>query len=243
MACGGLRSRRPPRSGRSFRLSGVSACGAGALRGPDGCGRVNMGSVPRAGLGAGTILGGALGSAVRVGAMPWSRRRVETSCGGRVATTARFSIAAGGFAAVPDATVTLAATGFTSSAPRTGESWRASVCSIRRGRSSWCPKRSEETPTTALLTLTFRYTLMLVTLTVVVLLTTTLLTTCGPPQPRHVATPTNPGRPHHGTMGSPQASGAQQTGRTPTRTGPPRNTTRAGAYTGLTTMGPGAHAQ
>jgi hypothetical protein len=98
---------------------------------------VNIGSVPRTAFGAGTIRGGAFGSAVRVGAMPWSRRRVEASCGGRVATTARFSMEAGGFTAVPEATVTLAATGFTSGAPRTGASWRASACSIRRGRSSW----------------------------------------------------------------------------------------------------------
>jgi len=88
---------------------------------------VDAGSVPRTGLGAGTIRGGALGSAVRVGAIPWSRSLVVTSCGGRVATTARFSMAAGGFAAAPDATVTLAATGFTSSAPRTGASWRTSA--------------------------------------------------------------------------------------------------------------------
>jgi hypothetical protein len=65
-------------------------------------------------------------------------------------------MAAGGFAAVPEATVTLAATGFMSRAPRTGVSWRASACSIRCGRSSWRPKRSEETPTTALFTVTFR---------------------------------------------------------------------------------------
>jgi hypothetical protein len=96
-----------------------------------------------------------------------------------------------------------------------------------------------------LVTVTFRYTLMFVTLTVVDRVTTTLLTTRGPPQPCHEATPTNPRRPHHGMTGSPQPSGAQQSGRTPmpTLTPPPRKTTRAGEYTGLTMTGPGAHAQ
>src|SRR5262249_60959913 len=102
------------------------------------------------------------------------------------------------------------------------------------------PRRSSDTPTTALWTWTLLYTLMLVTLTVVVRLTTTLFTTCGPPQPPHQATPTNPGRPHQGITGSPQPSGAQCTGRTATATGPPRNTTSAGAETGRTTTGPGA---
>ncbi|HSE93034.1 MAG TPA: hypothetical protein VLF19_06985, partial [Methylomirabilota bacterium] len=62
------------------------------------------------------------------------------------------------------------------------------------------------------MTRTWRYTVMFVTFTVV-RLTTTLLTTRGPPHPAQVATPTNPGRPHHGITGSPQASGAQQSGR------------------------------
>src|SRR2546428_12890343 len=86
---------------------------------------------------------------------------------------------------------------------------------------------------------------MLVTLTVVVRLTTTLFTTRGPPQPPHQATPTKPGRPHHGMTGSPPPRGAQWRGRAATATpaGPPRNTTRAGAYTGRPTTGPGAPPQ
>src|SRR5260370_21530659 len=87
---------------------------------------------------------------------------------------------------------------------------------------------------------------MLVTLTTVVRLTTTLLTTRGPPQPSHDGRPTNPGRPHHGTSGSPQPSATQLTTGAPTLTripGAPKNTTSAAAYTDRTTTGPRAQAQ
>src|SRR6266849_6871232 len=108
------------------------------------------------------------------------------------------------------------------------------------------PKRSGRTATTAFCTLTFRYTLILVTLTTVVRLMTTLLTTRGPPQPPHQARPTKPGRPHHGTHGSPQPSATQLTKGAPMLTrmpGAPKKATSAGAYTGRTTTGPGAQAQ
>jgi hypothetical protein len=124
---------------------------------------------------------------------------------------------------------TLAATGFTSSSPRTGRSSRTWAL-VTRCACTWPrPKRSFGTPTTALVTFTFWYTLILVTLTVVLRLTTTLLTTRGPPQPRQEATPTKPGRPHHGMTGSPQQSGAQKTGRPTLTVTPPRKTTSAGA--------------
>ena len=94
------------------------------------------------------------------------------------------------------------------------------------------PKRSGRTATTAFRTLTFRYTLMLVTFTTVVRLTTTLSTTRGPPQPPHQARPTKPGRPHHGTHGSPQPSATQLTKGAPMETrmpGAPKKATSAGA--------------
>src|SRR5215470_9225708 len=100
-------------------------------------------------------------------------------------------MAAGGGVAEPVAGCTLAATGRTARGPRTG----VSCCTC-----PW-PKRSAGTPTTALVTFTLRYTVMLVTLMFVVRLTTTLLTTRGPPQPPHHATPTKPGCPHHGITG------------------------------------------
>src|SRR5512144_1421843 len=87
---------------------------------------------------------------------------------------------------------------------------------------------------------------MLRTFTTVVRLTTTLLTMRGPPQPPHQARPTKPARPHHGTHGSPQPSATKLTKGAPmvTRTpGAPKKATSAGAYTGRTTIGPGAHAQ
>src|ERR671931_717124 len=86
---------------------------------------------------------------------------------------------------------------------------------------------------------------MFCTFTTVVRLTTTLLTTRGPPQPAHHG-PTKRDEPHHGTTGSPQPSATQLTNGVPTvrRTpGAPKNATRAGAYTGRTTSGPGAQAQ
>jgi len=49
------------------------------------------------------------------------------SCGGRVATTAREWMAAGGLTPGPVTGIKLAATGRTSSAPRTGVSCRTSV--------------------------------------------------------------------------------------------------------------------
>src|SRR5260370_21030806 len=82
---------------------------------------------------------------------------------------------------------------------------------------------------------------MFCTFTTVVRLTTTLLTTRGPPQPPHQARPTKPGRPHHGTHGSPQPSATQLTNGAPmaTRTpGAPKKATSAGAYTGRTMTGP-----
>jgi hypothetical protein len=73
--------------------------------------------------------------------------------------------------------------------------------------------------------------LMFVTFTTVVLLMTTSLTTCGPPQPRHDGSRATPGRPHQGTIGSPQPRATQPTPMlTPTLTlGPPKNATSAGA--------------
>src|SRR6185503_2658783 len=89
---------------------------------------------------------------------------------------------------------------------------------------------------------------MFCTFTTVVLLMTTLFTTRGPPQPPHVGTWAKPDRPHQGTSGSPQPSATQpKTGPPmlmPTRRlGPPKNATRAGAYTGLASTGPGAQPQ
>jgi len=87
---------------------------------------------------------------------------------------------------------------------------------------------------------------MFVTLTVVVRLITTLFTTRGPPQPAHRGVPTKPAGPHQGTTGSPQLNATQLTTGPPMLTlipGAPKNATRAGAYTGWTTIGPGAHAQ
>jgi hypothetical protein len=102
-------------------------------------------------------------------------------------------------------------------------------------RASWTgprPKRSGRTATTALLTLTLRYTVTLLTFTTVLRLTTTLLTTRGPPQPPHQGRPTKPAGPHHGTQGSPQPSATQLTMGDPTATRPPgapKNATSAGA--------------
>ena len=87
---------------------------------------------------------------------------------------------------------------------------------------------------------------MFVTFTTVVLLTTTLFTTRGPPQPAQCGWPTKPGRPHHGTTGSPQPSATQLTNGVPIDTvtpGAEKNATSAGAYTGRTTSGPGAQPQ
>lgn len=75
------------------------------------------------------------GSAVCVVAMPWVRSVSTVSCGRRVATAPRALNSAGGLAAVAPETVTLAGTGFTSSAPRTGMSCRTSASAIRCGRS------------------------------------------------------------------------------------------------------------
>jgi hypothetical protein len=151
---------------------------------------------------------------------------------------------AGGLIAGPEAGIRLAAVGLAENAPPTGVSCRTSAWLIRVGRIAPWPKRSDGTPTTALVTFTFLYTVMFVVLMVVARLTTTLLTTRGPPQPPHHATPTKPGRPHHGMSGSPQPSGAQQTGRPTLVTAPPpRKTMSAGAYAGRTTRGPGAQPQ
>lgn len=78
-------------------------------------------------------------------------------------------------------------------------------------------------------------------------LITTLLTIRGPAQPAHRGVPMNPTGPHHGMSGSPQPSATQPTvgPTTPmlTATRGPKKATSAGAYIGLTTTGPGAHAQ
>src|SRR3989442_876096 len=76
----------------------------------------------------------------------------------------------------------------------------------------------------------------------------TLLTTRGPPHPPHQGTPMNAGAPHHGRQGSPQPSATQLTTGAPKPTDtdtppPPKKATSAGAYTGATTTGPGAHPQ
>src|SRR3989442_857793 len=87
---------------------------------------------------------------------------------------------------------------------------------------------------------------MLFTLTTVVRWMTTLFTTRGPPQPPHHGLPMKPARPHQGTTGSPQPSATQLTTgalTVPRIPGAPKNPTRAGAYAGRTTTGPGAHAQ
>jgi len=181
--------------------------------------------------GAGTSFGAGSTTAGLLSVNPCSRSDGPWSRGARVATTGRFCTDTGGLAAGPLPAVTLAATGFTSGAPRTGASCRTSVALTRVATTAPRPKRSAGTPTTALLTFTFRYTLMFCTFTTVVLLMTTLFTTRGPPQPCQLGAPTKPRRPHHGTQGSPQPSGAQYTGRpklTPTCTPPPRKTTSAG---------------
>lgn len=89
---------------------------------------------------------------------------------------------------------------------------------------------------------------MFVMLTTVVFSTTTLLTIRGPPQPPHQGLPANSRRPHQGTHGSPHPSATQPTPGlvtpkwTPKR-GPWKKATSAGAYSGLTTLGPGAQPQ
>jgi hypothetical protein len=165
------------------------------------------------------------GGSVAGAGRPAARSDGVGSCGVRVATTSGRTVAGG---AIPRSRVgvTLAATGCTLGAPRTGWSCRTSAVLTRTGRASPRAKRSAGTPTTAFATWTLRYTVMLVTFTVV-RLTITLLTTRGPPHPAHVATPANPRRPHHGITGSPQPSGAQQSGWPGVR--PPRKTTSAGA--------------
>src|SRR4030095_961885 len=93
-------------------------------------------------------------------------------------------------------------------------------------------KRSGRTATTAFRTLTFRYTLMLVTFTTVVRLTTTLLTKRGPPQPTQVGRPTKGSRAPPGHSGCRPLPPPQLTPGTPiaTRTlGVPKNATSAGA--------------
>ena len=85
----------------------------------------------------------------------------------------------------PLAAAKLERSGRTSTAPRTGSSWRVSTWRTRASPTGPRPKRSGRTATTAFRTWTFRYTLMLVTLTTVVRWMTTLLTTRGPPQPPH----------------------------------------------------------
>jgi hypothetical protein len=93
----------------------------------------------------------------------------------------------------------------------------------------------------------FRYAVTSRACTTVVRLITTWLTIRGPPQPAHRGTPMNPTGPHHGMTGSPHPSATQPTAGPATPmlmpTRGPRKATSAGAYTGLTTSGPGAHAQ
>jgi len=81
--------------------------------------------------------GGAAASAEgRALVRPSARSVGVTSRGARVATTGRVSIAAGGRGAEPLAGVTLAATGRTSTAPRTGWSSRAWVAFTRSTRAA-----------------------------------------------------------------------------------------------------------
>jgi hypothetical protein len=64
-------------------------------------------------------------------------------------------MAAGGFTAGPEAGIRLAGVGLSVNAPRTGVSCCTSAWLIRVGRIAPWPKRSDETPTTALVTFTF----------------------------------------------------------------------------------------
>ncbi|PYM62195.1 MAG: hypothetical protein DMD79_11130 [Candidatus Rokuibacteriota bacterium] len=83
---------------------------------------------------------------------PCSRRIGLRSFGGRVATTGRAWIAAGGLMAGPVAGITLAATGRTSSGPCIGLSCRTSAALTR---TTWAwprPNCPPVTPTTALVT-------------------------------------------------------------------------------------------
>jgi hypothetical protein len=73
-------------------------------------------------LGGGTMCGAGAGAGAGVAARPFSRRVLVGSCGGRVATTLRAWIGAGGLTVAPVPGITLAATGLISSAPCTGAS-------------------------------------------------------------------------------------------------------------------------
>jgi hypothetical protein len=73
-------------------------------------------------LGGGTMCGAGAGAGAGVAGSPFSRRVLVGSCGGRVATTPRTWIGAGGLTVTPVAGITLAATGLISSEPCTGES-------------------------------------------------------------------------------------------------------------------------
>jgi len=72
--------------------------------------------------GGGTICGAGAGAGAEVAGSPFSRRVLVGSCGGRVATTPRAWIDAGGLTVAPVAGMTLAATGLISSGPCTGAS-------------------------------------------------------------------------------------------------------------------------
>jgi hypothetical protein len=72
--------------------------------------------------GGATICGAGAGAGAGVVGSPFSRRVLVGSCGGRVATTLRAWIGAGGLTVAPVAGMTLAATGLISSEPCTGAS-------------------------------------------------------------------------------------------------------------------------
>jgi hypothetical protein len=165
-----------------------------------------MGLVPNAGrdgtatasarLGAGTIRGagvlttGVLGPTAGAIERLSPRGKLFRAGNGRVATTDRASALSGGRLAAPLAATKLEAAGVTRSCPRTGSRRWTSTWAMRASWMGLRPKCSWLTATTALWTLTFRYTLMVLTLTTVVWLTTTLLTMRGPPQPLHDGRPT-----------------------------------------------------
>lgn len=66
--------------------------------------------------------GAGAGAGAGVAGSPFSRRVLVGSCGGRVATTPRAWIGAGGLTVAPTPGITLAATGLISSEPCMGAS-------------------------------------------------------------------------------------------------------------------------
>ena len=200
---------------------------------------------PPCGRGACASRGG--GAAFDAGFSPAACSRLEKSCAGRVATTGRACTAFGGARPWPSLATRLAAVGLTPSCPWNGRRWRASAAVRCTCSMCPCPKWSRRSAITALWTRSFRKTVTFRTFTNTFFWMTTLFTMCGPPQPPHQHVPTKPTGPHHGTMGSPKPSATQPTNGkgapTLTLTCGPTNATRAGAYTGATTTGPGAQPQ